>query len=69
MVRAKSGEEAVKRWKMGMLTTPFIECPRCGKKTRSVVRCQWCKTVWTGEDKVKAEKRRLSLIPNLKGRI
>ncbi len=51
-----SAKETAERWRLGMLTTPPIPCPNCGRKTRAEGRCQYCKKKWN-EEEMEARRR------------
>ncbi|MEO9277027.1 MAG: hypothetical protein ABI340_04520 [Nitrososphaera sp.] len=56
----RTPREIAERWVIGMLHSPPIECPVCGKRTRADIQCQWCKKEWTKEQlELRAEQRRL----------
>jgi len=44
-----SDQVIVERWVAGMLTTPPLPCPACGRNTRARYACQYCKVDWTLE--------------------
>ena len=56
---AKSVKIATEKYIKGMLSTPFIPCPVCGRKTRAIYtsKCQWCETKWN-EAQLKERQRR-----------
>jgi tRNA(Ile2) C34 agmatinyltransferase TiaS len=60
MVKIKSLEEAKEKYKRNLLLKPPVPCPKCGRKTQSEWRCQWCKTVWTKEEiKLREELKKM----------
>jgi hypothetical protein len=46
VIRLPPVEEIARRWEIGMLATPPLPCPSCGKHTRAKYQCQWCKKMW-----------------------
>lgn len=62
-MRTKPLGATIRKWKIGRLMTPAVECPKCSRKTQSAWRCQWCKSVWTKEEVERVRERRLALIP------
>ncbi|UZE94297.1 MAG: hypothetical protein IB618_01865 [Candidatus Pacearchaeota archaeon] len=59
----KSAEQWIRKWKEGMRTTPYVKCPRCGRKTRSVIECKKC-GLWTEKELKETQKERVALIKN-----
>lgn len=49
MVKVPSPEIMAERWVVGMLKTPPVPCPVCGRRTRAESQCQYCKTVYTSD--------------------
>lgn len=49
-------KECSRRWVEGMLRTPPVPCPRCGKETRWENRCQSCKEQWTSGEWLERRK-------------
>jgi len=46
-LKVTSVEEATRGWQEGMLKTPALPCPVCGRKTRAKKKCQWCGAVFS----------------------
>lgn len=59
----KSAEQRIRKWKLGMKTTPYVKCPRCSRKTRNVIECKKC-GLWTEEELKEIQKERVDLIKN-----
>ena len=59
MSNIPSDQVMVERWVAGMLTTPPLPCPVCGRNTRARYECQYCKADWTLEQiELRRELRR-----------
>jgi hypothetical protein len=52
--------EIVKDWSVGMVATPPIECPLCGKLTRAPYACQWSRTEWGDRESELRRQQQLS---------
>lgn len=61
MVETKSLNQTVERWGAGMSRTPSILCPTCGRGTKSLDRCQWCKNNWNEEQLTEREVLRTKI--------
>ncbi len=60
MVDVPPIEQIVEDWRVGMLATPPIRCPDCGKLTRAKYDCQWCNRNWSDAELEFREKERLA---------
>lgn len=60
MVRVPSIQQVTRDWKIGMLATPPLNCPLCGKMTRAKYACQWCKKEWNEEELDLRRQQRLA---------
>ena len=59
MVDVPPIEQIVEDWKIGMLATPPLRCPLCGRLTRARYECQWCKKQWGDSELEIRRKERL----------
>jgi tRNA(Ile2) C34 agmatinyltransferase TiaS len=61
MVHVPPIEQVVEDWRIGMLATPPLTCPCCGKRTRAEYKCQWCKREWAESELELRTRERLAL--------
>jgi len=50
------------RWNLGMLATPQVPCPECGRGSRAKEICPWCDTHWNREELKQREISRKKII-------
>jgi len=57
-------------WEFGMLATPPVPCPNCGRLTRAKYQCPWCNKYWNTDELRQREifKRRIFAGYDLKTR-
>ncbi|MEM2760258.1 MAG: hypothetical protein QXU32_06715 [Nitrososphaerales archaeon] len=50
------------RWNLGMLATPNVPCPVCGKVSRAKETCPWCDAHWDKNELKQREMFRRQII-------
>jgi ribosomal protein L32 len=62
MARSPPARHIGEQWNLGMLATPPVPCPECGKVSRAKEICPWCDTQWSRGELKQREISRKNII-------